>query len=44
MKFGVSSAGARGDVGTMDLHVQAERLVAKFLGSPILLSLVSEFG
>lgn len=33
MKYGVGSAGARADVGTMDLHVQAERLVAKFLGT-----------
>jgi serine palmitoyltransferase len=32
MKYGVGSAGSRADVGTMDLHVQAERLVAKFLG------------
>lgn len=31
-KFGVASAGTRGDVGTLDLHIQAERLVAKFLG------------
>lgn len=31
--FGVSSAGARADVGTTDLHVQAERLVADFVGT-----------
>lgn len=32
-KFGVSSAGGRADVGTTDLHIQAERLVANFLGT-----------
>lgn len=31
--FGVSSAGGRADVGTTDLHVQAERLVASFIGT-----------
>lgn len=31
--FGVSSAGGRADVGTNDLHVQAERLVANFVGT-----------
>ena len=32
-KFGISSAGARADVGGNDLHVQAERLMAAFLGA-----------
>lgn len=31
--FGVTTCGARADVGTTDLHVQAERLVAAFLGT-----------
>lgn len=29
---GVTSAGGRNDVGTSDLHIQAERLVAEFVG------------
>ncbi|GAA5866804.1 hypothetical protein JCM1840_004272 [Sporobolomyces johnsonii] len=32
-KMGVTTAGGRNDVGTSDLHVQAERLVAAFLGA-----------
>lgn len=31
--YGISSAGNRGDVGGNDLHVQAERLMAAFLGA-----------
>ena len=31
-KYGVSSHGGRSDVGTTDLHIQAEKLVASFLG------------
>lgn len=30
--MGVTSAGGRNDVGTSDLHIQAERLVAEFVG------------
>lgn len=32
-KLGVTTSGGRNDVGTSDLHVQAERLVAKFVGT-----------
>lgn len=32
-KFGVTAAGGRADVGTSDLHIQCERLVANFLGA-----------
>ncbi|GAA5902784.1 hypothetical protein JCM6882_004066, partial [Rhodosporidiobolus microsporus] len=32
-KMGVTTAGARNDVGTSDLHVQTERLVAEFVGA-----------
>ncbi|GAA6042502.1 hypothetical protein JCM8097_003062 [Rhodosporidiobolus ruineniae] len=32
-KMGVSTAGGRNDVGTSELHVQAERLVADFVGA-----------
>ncbi|KAM0746045.1 PLP-dependent transferase [Meredithblackwellia eburnea MCA 4105] len=31
--YGVTAAGARADVGTSDLHIQAERLMAAFLGT-----------
>jgi len=31
--MGVSSAGGRNDVGTTDLHIQTERLVANFIGT-----------
>lgn len=31
-RYGVSAAGARLDAGSLDLHVQAEKLVARFLG------------
>lgn len=31
-RFGVSSAGARHDASTLELHVQTEKLVARFLG------------
>ncbi|ORY66630.1 pyridoxal phosphate-dependent transferase [Leucosporidium creatinivorum] len=31
-RMGVTCAGGRNDVGTSDLHIQAERLVAEFLG------------
>jgi len=32
-KLGVTTSGGRNDVGTSDLHIQAERLVAKFVGT-----------
>jgi serine palmitoyltransferase len=32
-RYGVSSAGARHDASTTDLHVQTEKLVARFLGT-----------
>ncbi|WVQ93496.1 hypothetical protein IAU59_000570 [Kwoniella sp. CBS 9459] len=32
-KYGVSSAGSRHDASTLDLHVQTENLVAKFVGA-----------
>ncbi|GAA5825507.1 hypothetical protein JCM10212_002413 [Sporobolomyces blumeae] len=32
-KMGVTTSGGRNDVGTTDLHVQAERLVASFVGA-----------
>lgn len=31
-RYGVSAGGPRHDAGTLDLHVQAEQLVARFLG------------
>lgn len=33
-KYGLSSAGHRNEVGTLDLHVEVENLVAKFVGKP----------
>jgi serine palmitoyltransferase len=32
-RLGVTSAGGRNDVGTTELHVQAERLIAEFVGA-----------
>lgn len=42
MRYGVSTCGARLDAGTSDLHVQAEALVARFLGTED--SLISSMG
>ncbi|KAL7268598.1 serine palmitoyltransferase component [Rhizina undulata] len=33
-KYGMSSASSRVDVGTLDLHVDVENLIAKFVGKP----------
>jgi serine palmitoyltransferase len=32
-KYGISAGGARLEAGTLDLHVQAEKLVSQFIGS-----------
>jgi hypothetical protein len=32
-KMGITTAGSRNDVGTSDLHIQTERLVAEFVGA-----------
>ena len=33
-KYGISMSSTRGDVGTSDLHVEVEELIAKFVGKP----------
>ncbi|TGZ83611.1 PLP-dependent transferase [Ascodesmis nigricans] len=33
-KYGSSSAGARSDAGSLDLHVDVEKLIANFVGKP----------
>ena len=33
-KYGTSSVGTRADAGTSDLHIEAEQLIARFVGKP----------
>jgi len=33
-KYGITTASSRGDVGTTDLHIEVEELIAKFVGKP----------
>ncbi|KAI9661429.1 MAG: serine palmitoyltransferase component [Trizodia sp. TS-e1964] len=43
-KYGVSVASPRGDVGTSELHVETEELIARFVGKPAALVFSMGFG
>jgi serine palmitoyltransferase len=43
-KYGMSSTSPRGDVGTSDLHVETEELIAKFVGKPSAMVFSMGFG
>ncbi|KAH0547504.1 serine palmitoyltransferase component [Glutinoglossum americanum] len=43
-KYGMSTCSPRGDVGTSDLHVEVEELVARFVGKPSAMVFSMGFG
>ncbi|KAI9779741.1 MAG: serine palmitoyltransferase component [Geoglossum umbratile] len=43
-KYGISTCSPRGDVGTADLHVEVEELIARFVGKPSAMVFSMGFG
>jgi serine palmitoyltransferase len=43
-KYGMSTVSSRGDVGTNDLHIEVEDLIAKFVGKPASMVFSMGFG